>query len=512
MNIITEDLTFNRMIAASKVQKAIEGDIIVPDTKPDILKLLQTDASVVIPQKDILDGCVDMKGRVDLSMLYTPDCENEHIKGFSAAFDFAESITNKEISSTDNVFINASIERIDCNMINSRKLRVKAVVCIEYEIIRIEPISFAVNIDECENPQIQKETISFQNSINICEHLFTILEKIEIPSGQESIGEVLKYNIKITDTEYKTLNGRVVIKGVAVLCVLYTSPSGSIQCSETELQFTEILDCENITEDCCCDIDFSIADYKIKADEDNDGDMRLINIQLDINASLKAVEDLEIDMVSDCFEPYKNTNLKTQKFHIEEIISRPQTQNTIRELIEPSSNLPSIAEVYDIIAKPHINSAKISAGKLLCEGFIEIFILYISESIENPIHSIRKEIPISYMLDAESDCDSLIPQTKSEIKHTSYNLNAAGEIEIRILLCISANIINHRTIELITEAQTSESGKYANSDITIYFVQKGDTLWNIAKNYRVSSDDIIKFNSLKDDLIKPGTRLLIPGK
>ena len=217
-------------------------------------------------------------------------------------------------------------------------------------------------------------------------------------------------------------------------------------------------------------------------------------------------------MICDCYEPHKNTVLSTQKFNIEEIICRPSAQNTIRDLIEPIGNIPSISKVYDVIAKSHITSAKISAGKLLCEGHVDAFVLYISESLETPVHSIKKEIPFSYMLDVQSDYSELTPQIKSEIKHISYNHNAAGEIELRILLAINANIINQRQIELITEAQSLDDDKVQNGNITIYFTQKGDTLWKIAKHYHIAVQDIINFNSLKDDSIKEGTRLIIPGK
>lgn len=46
----------------------------------------------------------------------------------------------------------------------------------------------------------------------------------------------------------------------------------------------------------------------------------------------------------------------------------------------------------------------------------------------------------------------------------------------------------------------------------IYIVKKGDTLFNIAKMFNVSVENIIKLNNLTNpDLIYPGQRLLIPA-
>ena len=50
------------------------------------------------------------------------------------------------------------------------------------------------------------------------------------------------------------------------------------------------------------------------------------------------------------------------------------------------------------------------------------------------------------------------------------------------------------------------------SQLVIYFVQKGDTLWNIAKHYNTTVKSIKDANKLESDLIIPGQKLLIPVK
>lgn len=512
MNIVTEDLKINHILASGKTQKLVEGDIIVPDTKPDVLKLLQADAYTVVKDKRISDGCTDIDGRVDLTVLYIPDADNENIKSINASFDYSESISAKELLSDDFAIINTYIERIEFSTINSRKLKIKAVVGIEYELLRAEPLSIAVEAEDCENAQIKRESVSVQNSVDISTHTFNVHERIEIPSGQESICELLKYDIKVTDTEYKPLSGKIAVKGAVCICVLYTNSSRTIEFTEAELPFTEIFDCENISEDCCCDIDFSIGECFINTEEDSDGDMRIIDAEAEICAQVRAVEDLEIEMISDCYEPYRKTVLEKDSVSLDEIISRPCSTNTIRDTIEASSNMPSVSGVYDVIAKPYVNKASIEGGRLMCEGKVEAFVLYISDSTENPIFSIKKDIPFSYMLDAQAEGNSLTPQIKAEVKHTGYNLNAAGEIELRILLTINANVVKQRTIELISSAEAQDSNANSSGGIVVYFVQNGDTLWEVAKHYCVPADSIIKFNSLKDETLRTGTRLFIPGR
>ena len=49
--------------------------------------------------------------------------------------------------------------------------------------------------------------------------------------------------------------------------------------------------------------------------------------------------------------------------------------------------------------------------------------------------------------------------------------------------------------------------------VKIHIVQKGDTLWKLAKKYGVSFDELKKINSQlsNPDLLMPGMKLKIPG-
>lgn len=49
-------------------------------------------------------------------------------------------------------------------------------------------------------------------------------------------------------------------------------------------------------------------------------------------------------------------------------------------------------------------------------------------------------------------------------------------------------------------------------DVKYYFVQAGDTLWNISKRFNISISQIVEWNELKNNTIKLGMRLIVSGK
>ncbi len=54
-----------------------------------------------------------------------------------------------------------------------------------------------------------------------------------------------------------------------------------------------------------------------------------------------------------------------------------------------------------------------------------------------------------------------------------------------------------------------KTAQKASQDVA-YTIQKGDSLWSIAKKFRISIESLKKHNKLQSDALKPGTSLLIP--
>ena len=507
MELIKETVNISETVHEGKVQVMADGDICIPDIKPDMLKILQVDATSCITDTDVSDGRLNISGKVFVTVLYVPDRENEKVRSAEAAFDFSQKVDNGKIEALMNAVVNSNVERLEFSAINSRKLRVKTIVGLDFEVINIHEAEIASGV-ESENAEVMTEPIKMSCISELDRHMFSIKESIEVPTGQESINEILKTDIKISDTEYKTVTGKIIVKGTACICVLYTDDDCNIEFTEAEIPFTEVFDAENVTEESVCDIDYSVLGISSLVSEDSDGDRRIIDISADMCAQIKAVDSADIEIISDCYEPFKKTNLQKTELKTEECIERPSVQNTIREIIDFPDDAPEVAGVYNVVARPIVSKSELNNKKLLCEGKIDTYILYLSENTENPIYSMRKEIPFSYTLDHSCTDESLSAKVKAEIKHISYNLNAAGELELRCIMLISSDITKKHTLEIIDEAQEEENeGK---NGIVVYFVQSNDTLWDTAKRYAVPRSEIIRLNNLETDELTEGMKLFIP--
>lgn len=95
------------------------------------------------------------------------------------------------------------------------------------------------------------------------------------------------------------------------------------------------------------------------------------------------------------------------------------------------------------------------------------------------------------------------------------NLDNMGHIRAGQQLAIYLDDASHvrkeqeRLASLAEPSLPPSSADSAGGKLIYYHVKQGDTLWNIARQFNLNMDKIKRWNSLKDDVIHPGTKLLI---
>ena len=77
----------------------------------------------------------------------------------------------------------------------------------------------------------------------------------------------------------------------------------------------------------------------------------------------------------------------------------------------------------------------------------------------------------------------------------------------------SGKILSSKILKYISEIELLEnnSDESDNCALTVYFSDKNEKVWNIAKRYRTTVEAIMAENSLDSDVITEKKTLLIPS-
>ena len=144
-------------------------------------------------------------------------------------------------------------------------------------------------------------------------------------------------------------------------------------------------------------------------------------------------------------------------------------------------------------------------------GVVKCCVLYIATG-DDPMSSVEVEIPFSYTADtvplAQEDSVRIHPC----IDQLTASLLNSEEIEIKAQINLNISVFAKGESQAMTDLQIlpiDEAKKAAQPGIVGYVVQKGDSMWSIAKKYYASIDAIKQLNNLESDYVSEGDRLLI---
>ena len=82
---------------------------------------------------------------------------NKKIKSIITSFDFTQNVDSKNITDDMTAIIMANVDRAEFSLINSRKLRIKVIVGLDYEVVAEKNVEIAVEAEDCDNVELLKE-------------------------------------------------------------------------------------------------------------------------------------------------------------------------------------------------------------------------------------------------------------------------------------------------------------------------------------------------------------------
>lgn len=506
-----ELISINETVMRSDTQVLVQNDIIVPDIKSDMAKILQVDACASVDSVAVVGGAAEISGKINLNILYVPEGDIKPICAIDSSVPFMTKVENTQIRENSKCIAAADVGHVEFLMLNSRKLNVKVVVELETRCIHTSEAELVCDISPTEGVEKRSGTLDIYKLVYAGHSKLSIGETLDFPAGKPDAVCVLKADAKICERDIRLITDKIVVRGSVSVCTLYVSADNSLEFCEHELPFTEVLEAEGVNDTCMCEVDMNICDTSVKLRPNTNGDMRLIDVELTVDAGVNVTQSTSMSALNDCFCTDCELVCEMQAFEIDTLVGSGRTQEALRASMSVPENSPEIVSVYNLIAKPYISDVEAQNGRAVVSGVIDCYILYLSASDTIPISTqmsqLKFEVPVEVEgMTEQCDCDVNI-----EIAHQSYNITMTGEIELRVSVIAQVRAIAKNEVLLITNVFADENEAISlKNGIVVYFVQCDDTLWKIAKKYHVSPELIASANKLENDEISVGQRLLIP--
>lgn len=500
INTTKETLNVNKVICEKKEMINIQGDMIVPDSKPDILNTITTSGNACIYKKEIMDGKIRLDGNILTYIMYLADGNTDNIRGLNTGLDFSETINIPELESGMNVDVTPTIKFIECKVLNGRKIGIKVTIEVSMKVYSKEIVEIVTGLDD-ENVQVLSQNMNVNSLLGDGTTKAFVKENVSIPST-DSLAEILNMQLALVDKDIKISYNKVLAKSEVEIQMAYLTEDGRICKTQTRLPLVGFIDMPNVKEENICETSYMTRNVLVKP---NAIEEHSVYIELEVEISCMVYEEREIKMIQDMYCPGQKMDF--DKAMVNTMTDKQCKRNmcNIREKV----NVPELENgtIVDVGINPIINKENRLNGKMVFEGELELNFIFTDNSAVG-VNSKKVNVPFEQTVDGiPENCKT---DTNIEVNSQEF-MNQAGVVSVNLDLNFEINLSRSATIPVISNISTQDEDDMEDYSVIIYVVKAGDTLWKIAKRFGSTVDDIVRVNGMeRPDKLNVGEKIYIP--
>ena len=499
-----ENLCINQIIKEKVEEVSIESDVIIPDAKPDILSVIDTNYTICLYKKEVMDGKVRLDGSLNLYIMYLPDSQVEAIRTINTSLDFTQIMDIEAARENMTLDCDINIKKVECRVLNGRKINIRATMDIGIKLYYNDNIEFIINVETDSFLQLLNNTMEINSLVGRGETQVYAKENIRVDDADE-IAEIMKINLYIINRDIKISYNKVLAKAELDAKIMYLTEDGRINVVEDKIPVMGFIDIPNIKEDSICEITYNIKNMLVKI---NNNENRGIYLEVPIELICTAYEKKEINVIQDLYSVKDDVSF--EKKPVKAIAEKRNTKNTLN--ISEQIKIPEIIghRLYDVEVIPIISNQNIMKDKIIMDG--NVMLKFIFEAENTGMLNIKNiEIPLNFNVELEGLDKNDAVNSRIEVESQDFIIGQNGNIDCKINLEYEINTSCCKTINVIDNLDIEPYNKDKSYSMVIYFVKQGDTLWEIAKKFKSTIKDIVEINNIENsNIIKIGQQLFIP--
>lgn len=514
MELIKKNIHMNKLKCKSDLQITLDDDFNVPDVKPDIYKIIKEQGEVRIHDLKISNGKILVQGVLAFNVLYLSDELDRPIYNISSEIPMEEVIHLDGVEVGDEASISVEIEDLSASLINSRKLNVKAIVTLTVFVDELYDEATAVSADDKDGVEYITTDLTVTNIAINKKDTYRFKDELHLPSNKGNIQEVLYSEIELRNPEARLLEDKFTIKGEILVFILYASENEEtpIEYYESELPFSSTIELNGCRDDMVDDISFELGSKSIQILADDDGEYRILDVEVVIEMGIKVYQDENLELLYDLYSTSKDVKPVWKETHFENLLVKNNSKARLNDRVKINKNQPGILQICHAVGNAKIDDIFIVEEGLEVNGIIEVQIMYISSDDQIPLNTIKSMIPFTHLIEVKDIKDDNIYDVNARLEQLSVMMLDSEEIEVKTGISVNAIVFNKINTRIINDVEVSDFDKkeiQSMPSVIGYIVKPNETLWDIAKKFRTTRLDLIELNGLEDEYVRSGDKILI---
>jgi len=476
---------------------------IVPDACPDILRIVDVWGESELGDRQAREDCAVVSGTVRAVILYQPE-EGELLRRMEVSLPFTCQLEAKGLTERGIIQASPRLRSAEARALNPRKVLLRVDLAVGIRVFQpVEQyISSGAIADAaygiCQR-QIQEES---DVVISVDEKPFTFSDSVKIGNGQNGLLQVLAVRAQPVCSESKRIGNKLIFKGNVELSVLFLEGQGILSSSRESLPFSQVIELSESGDNIDSEIEVELTHVNWQMSEAEEG---FIEISLDLLAQVQLYSRRTITLLHDLYSTAHQMQTDVREQLVWKLVDQTVRPQAVRELLETNELVRSVLD-----SKLTLGSlSQIRDGNQLClqvEAWVSV--LYLDD--KQQLQVVKNMIPVSSKFECPEQVQcSCICSSPGEV----FALPGAGGIELRFGVEFHCRARLPKLIACVENAQLGtmrcgEEGRIPS--VVLRLAAPGEEIWDIAKAYGTTQEQIMQANELNNGTLPAGKMLLIP--
>ena len=341
---------------------------------------------------------------------------------------------------------------------------------------------------------------------------YRIKEEFNIPGTKESIGQVLLTDLSVRRLDIRMGQDEVLLRGELEVFCMYLSAEEKADWISQSVPFEGRILCDGVTESMFYHIQHTLEDTLTDVRLDEDGEMRVLGIEATLALRMNIFEEEETEVLKDLYSLEQQCVFDTKETVLEELLMQNQSKCKVSERLSLPELKEDVLQILHSQGGIQLESEQHTSDGIRVEGILHLSFLYLRGDDTEPYGSWQGMIPFSYLIEYPDMPEQVTSSLSYHVEQLAVTLAGSEAVEVKAVLSfdvflrrlISAEVITDVRMEPLDAEQLAE-----RPGIVGHIVQNGEDLWSLAKKYMTTVEGIKEVNSLNDEKVSQGDKLLI---
>lgn len=518
LELVRQNIHMNRWKNQVNTQVTLDDDFIVPDTMNDIAQVILDAGEIQMEPVKSQSEKVVVRGKLDFHVLYRND--EGGLQTLGGLIPFEETINVPGLEEKDYVGVTWQLEDLDAGIINSRKLSMKAIVTLEVKVESLFDTEAAVSLGDSTDdgngaPQIETQTRTIDVAAIALRRkdTYRLKEEITLSGSKPAINRMLWTEMRLNGVTTRPLDGKVHLEGSLMVFAIYEGEgeNSMIQWVEESLPFSGEVEMQGAVEEMIPAISVRLIHKGMEEKPDYDGEMRELDVDAVIELDIRLYEEQELEILSDLYATNRELTVEAGDACFDTILTRNTGKCKLAEKVTMDSG-QRILQICHSTGSVKLDEVEVREDVLAMDGVLEVKILYLTDDDSQPVQSATEMIPFHYEAEIPGIQEDSVWYLETGAEQLTAVMLGSDTVEIKAVILLDMLVLQpicQPVIQRVETAPVDMKKLQQMPGIVGYIVQEGDSLWEIAKRFHTTVDNIVATNGLTSGTIHPGDSLIL---